>query len=111
MDVGEILAANIASELTDGFEEGQRFNVTNGAANFRDHDIDIISAHAADHRFDLVGDVGDDLDGAAQILSAPFLGDHRVVDPARGEVVVVEDNFGIKVTELVGDKLLATVIK
>ena len=36
---------------------------------------------------DLVGDMGDDLHGPPEIVSPPFLGDHRIVDLAGGEVV------------------------
>ena len=37
---------------------------------------------------DLVGDVGDDLDGLAEVVAAAFLGDDLLVDAAGGEVVV-----------------------
>ena len=40
----------------------------------------------ADARLDLVGDVRNHLDGRAQVLAAPLLGDHRLVDAAGGDV-------------------------
>ena len=47
-------------------------------------------------RLDLVGDMGNDLDRAAQIFAAPLLGDHRVVDPAGGVVVLLaHDRVGV----------------
>ena len=36
---------------------------------------------------DRVGDVGDDLDGRAEIIAAPFLGDDVAVDAAGGDIV------------------------
>ena len=42
--------------------------------------------HRADPRLDLVGDVRDDLDGVAEVLAAPLLGDHAGVDLAGGDV-------------------------
>jgi len=39
-------------------------------------------------RLDLVGDVGNDLDGAAEVVAPALLLDHRAVDLARGDVVV-----------------------
>jgi hypothetical protein len=38
---------------------------------------------------DLVGDVRDDLHGLAEVLAAPLLLDHRLVDLAGGEVVAL----------------------
>ncbi len=40
---------------------------------------------------DLVGDVGDDLDGLAEVVAAAFLGDDLLVDAAGGEVVVARE--------------------
>src|SRR5690606_31737256 len=42
---------------------------------------------ALDEGLDLVGDVRDHLHGAAEVLAAPLLLDHRLVDLAGGEVV------------------------
>ena len=44
------------------------------------------AAHRHHRVLDLVGDVRDDLDGVAEIVPAPFLGDHRRVDLAGGDV-------------------------
>ena len=53
-----------------------------GAADLDDGDVDALGrvAHA---RFDLVGDVRDDLHRGAEVLAAPLLGDDRLVDAAR----------------------------
>ena len=45
-------------------------------------------AHPADRRLDLVGDVGDHLDGAPEVVAAALARDDRVVDLARRDVVV-----------------------
>ena len=42
--------------------------------------------HQPDPLLDLVGDVRDDLDGRAEVVAAPLAPDHRVVDPAGGDV-------------------------
>ena len=42
--------------------------------------------HLPDAGLDLVGDVRDDLDGVAEVLPAPLLGDDRGVDLAGGDV-------------------------
>ena len=52
--------------------------------------------HRQDAALDLVGDVRDDLDGVAEVLAAPLLGDHRRIHLSRrhirraGQVAVQE---------------------
>ena len=88
MDVGQVLAANIASELTDGLEEGQRLNVANGAANFCDHHIGAaIRGYAMNPFADFSGDVRDHLYGAAVVGTTPLFVDHRLVDRTGGHAV------------------------
>ena len=58
----------------------------NGAADFDDHDVGArLPSHATDAFFDLVGDVGDRLDRAAQIVATALALDHRLVDLAAGD--------------------------
>ena len=88
-DVDEegVFAAEVLAHLADGFEEGEGFDVADGAADFDDGDVGVGGDFA--HRvLDLVGDVGDDLDGFAEVVAATFLGDDLLVDAAGGEVVV-----------------------
>ena len=66
-------------QLTDGLEEGEALDVTDGSADLGDDDVD--SRAAAILRtagLDLVRDVRDDLDRAAEVLAAPLLVDHRL---------------------------------
>ncbi len=96
-DVDEqgVFAAQIAAELADGLDEGQSLDVADGAADLDDGHVDA-AVKLQDGPLDLVGDMGDDLDGAAQVFAAPFLGDHRVVDPAGGVVVpLAHDRIGV----------------
>src|SRR5690606_17696180 len=67
-------------------EERQAFDVADRSADFAQHEIVILVA-LTDEGLDLVGDVGNDLDRAAEIIAAPFLGDDVLVDPAGGYVV------------------------
>ena len=79
--------ADVDRELPDRLEERQRLDVADRAADLRDDDVDVLAlADELDPVLDLVGDVRDDLDGAAEVVAAPLLADHRVVDRARGHV-------------------------
>ena len=48
--------------------------------------------HPANTGFDLVGDVRDHLDRAAEVIPTAFLGDDRKVNAARGVVVLLGHN-------------------
>ena len=87
VDEERVFAAVLLAHLADGFEEGKRFDVADGAADFADDDIDIVRDlfHGG---FDFVGDVRNDLHGFAEIVAAALLGDDLLVDAAGGEVVV-----------------------
>ena len=88
MNVGRVGAAQLQSQLADGFQEGERLDVADRAADLDDDHIDVVSQppHGV---LDLVGDVGDDLYGLAQVVAAALLVDHRLVDLARRVVVVL----------------------
>ena len=47
-----------------------------------------VGGHLAHGVLDLVGDVGNDLDGLAEIVAAALLGDDLLVDAAGGQIVV-----------------------
>ena len=90
MDEAGVLAAEVLAHLADGFEEGERFDVADGAADLYDGNFAVRGDFA--HRvLDLVGDVGDDLDGFAEIIAAALFGDDLLVDAAGGEVVVARE--------------------
>ncbi|GAI29202.1 unnamed protein product [marine sediment metagenome] len=65
MDVEDIAAAQVQAHLADGFQEGEAFDIADGAADFGDDHIDARGGQAAYALLYLVGYVGDDLDGAA----------------------------------------------
>src|SRR5207248_4604162 len=82
----DVVTAKLEADLPDRLEEGQRLDVAHRAADLDDRDVGLARA-ALDERLDLVGDVRDDLDRAAEIVAAALLLDHRLVDLAGGEVV------------------------
>ena len=74
-------------ELAQRLEERQRLDVADRAADLGDHDVDVLGlGDQPDAVLDLVGDVRDHLDGAAEVVAAALAPDHRVVDRAGGGV-------------------------
>lgn len=86
VDDEDVVPADLVAHLADGLQEGKRLDVADGAADLGDDDVHVVGGHAPDAVLDLVGDVRDDLDGVAQVLTAPLLGDHGGVDLACGDV-------------------------
>ena len=80
-----------------------------------------VARDARDPLLDLVGDVRDDLDGAAEVVAAALLGDDRLVDPAGGDVgelgqVLVDEPLVVAEVEVrlgavVGDEDLAVLVR
>src|SRR6202011_5476672 len=59
-------APHVDGELADRLEERQRLDVADGAADLGDHEVHVAGlGDQRDALLDLVGDVGNDLDGAA----------------------------------------------
>jgi hypothetical protein len=88
VDEAGVVAAFLDAHLADGLEEGQRFDVAHGAADLDDRHVGAFGT-ALDVGLDLVGDVGNDLDGLAEVFAAALLLEHRLVDLAGGEVVAL----------------------
>ena len=117
MQEEDVLASDVVAHLPDRLEKGQRLDVTDGAADLGDDDVHVVSGHRADPGLDLVGDVRDHLHGVAEVLPAPFLGDHGGVDLPGGHVgravqVAVEEALVVAHVEVglravVGDEDLA----
>ena len=82
-----VVAAYFVAHLADGFEERQRFDVADGAADFGDHDVHVARPTFLHGGLDLVGDVRDHLHGLAQIIAAALARDDLFVDASAGEVV------------------------
>ena len=84
----QAVLALLPAQLADGLQVGQAFDVAHGATHLGDHEVvDALAPQFLDVRLDLVGDVRDHLHGLAQVLPAPLLADHVLVDPAGGHVV------------------------
>ena len=74
-------------ELAQRLEERERLDVPHRAADLRDHHVHVGRlGHEPDAVLDLVRDVRDHLDRAAQVVPAALTPDHGVVDRARGGV-------------------------
>ncbi len=86
MHEGGIVAARAQAQLARRFQEGQRFDVADGAADLDDRHFIAFGA-AMDVILDLIGDMGNHLHGLAEVFAAALLADHGFVDLAGGEVV------------------------
>jgi hypothetical protein len=74
---------DVLAHLADGLEERQRFDVADRPADLDDHDVRVaVAGDPRDALLDLVGDVRDDLDRAAEVVAAALLGDDGLVDAA-----------------------------
>ena len=115
--VADVLPAHVQAELPDRLEEGQDLDVADGAAYLRDHDVDVVAGESGDAALDLIGDVGDHLHGATEIVAAALRGDHVRVDRSGrpvgppGEALVDEafivTEVEVGLTAVVGDEHLA----
>jgi hypothetical protein len=116
VDVTHVVASHGLSELPDRLEEREDLDVADRAADLRDHHIDVLGGDGGDPPLDLVGHMGDDLDGLAEVVAAAFLGDDRLVDrTGRGVAgtweVLVDEPFVVTEVEVglapvVGDEHL-----
>ena len=67
-----LAARAVLGELADRLEERQAFDIAHGAADFTQHEINLVIPDAQEI-LDLVGDMRNDLDGFAQVVATPFL--------------------------------------
>ena len=117
MDVADIVAADVESELTDRLKEGQDLNVAHRAADLGDDDVDVVAHEAVDPALDLVGDVGDHLHRLAEIVATALGSDDCAVDRAGCPVgvcreVLIDEPLVVPEVEIgfaavVGDEHLA----
>ena len=121
VDEHAVAAADVDRELADRLEERQRLDVADRAADLGDDDVGVLRlGEQLDAVLDLVGDVRDDLDGAAEVVAAALAPDDRVVDPAGRDVrrarrvgvrvalVVAEVEVGLRA--VLGDEHLAVLV-
>ena len=122
VDVQHVGPADVLAHLADGFEERQRFDVADGAADLDDHDVRVaVARDPRDALLDLVRDVGDDLDRPAEVVAATLLGDDRLVDAPGRDVaqlgqVRVDEAFVVAQVQVglgavVGDEDLAVLVR
>ncbi len=82
------LGTQLHLQLASGFEERQPFDVAHSTANFDNRDIGI--TRASNHpALDFISNVGNNLYGAPQIITATFLAQHSLVYTTGGEVVAL----------------------
>ena len=117
VQVADVVAADVPSELADGLQERHDLDVADRAADLDDDDVDAVAAEATDPFFDLVGDVRNYLHGLAEVVAATLLCDHRRIDLSRRRVrvlveVLVDESLvvpevEIRLTAVLGDEDLA----
>ena len=74
--------------LPNGFDVRQGLDVTHRASNLSDDEIVVVfGSQNLDAALDLVGDVGNDLDGFAQVLPPTLFVNDALVNAACGDVV------------------------
>ncbi len=121
MDVEDVRPPDVLAHLADRLEERQALDVADGPADLDDDDVGVaVAGDALDPLLDLVRDVGDDLDRAAEVVAAALLGDDRLVDAAGrhvgelGEVLVDEPlvvaQVEVRLGAVVGDEDLAVLV-
>src|ERR1700694_3436520 len=86
MNIDGVVARQIVLDLADRLEERQSLDIADGAADLAQHEIELVIA-VEDEILDRVGDVRDHLDGGAEIVAAPFLGQDVLINAPRGNVV------------------------
>ena len=65
MDVADVVSPCIVSILANRFKERKNLDVTDGATDFRDDDINFIGGDTLNATLNLIGDVRNDLNGLA----------------------------------------------
>ena len=89
VDEQDVLLPFLERELPEGLDERHPFDVADGSADLDQDDIGpLLLANRADHPFDLVRDMGDDLDRLPEVVPAPLFLDHGAVHLPRRDVVV-----------------------
>ena len=119
VNIDRVMARQFVAELPDRLEERQALDVADRAADLAQHEVEVLVA-VADEILDRVGDVGNDLNGRAEIIAAALLGENVLIDAAGGDVVharrrppgealiVAEVEIGLR--PVVGDEDFAVLI-
>ena len=75
MHENALTARTLLGKLTNRLEEWQALDIAHCAADFAEHEVDLIIADF-DEVFDFIGDMGNDLNGFAQIITAALFFEH-----------------------------------
>ena len=87
VDEHAVAPTDVNGELADRFKERQRLDVADRSADLSDHNVNVACLRdQLDPLLDLIGDVGNNLNGRSEIVAATLATDNGVVDPASGDV-------------------------
>ena len=76
-----VLWADLQDKLPDCFKERQSLDVAGRAADFGNENVArLLFGEGAQAAFDFVRDVGDDLDGVAQVIAFALTGEHGFIN-------------------------------
>ena len=87
VDVDHLAARQIVLDLADRLEERQALDVADSAADLAQHEVVVVIARP-DEILDRIGDVRNDLDGRAEIITAALLCQDVLIDATRCDVVL-----------------------
>ena len=121
MDEKAVFPAHLQANLPHRLQEGLGLNVAGGAADFRNHHVRIrLLSHPVDKLLDLPGNVGNHLDGGAQVLTLALLVQHIPIHPSGGEVgeaieifvdeTLIVAQIQVRLRTVLGDKHLAVLV-
>ena len=87
MDKYCLTGSQFKAQLPCGFQKGLRFYITNSAAYLNDRDITTFSGFD-NTSFDLIRNVGNDLNGCTQIVSTPLFRNDIGVNSTSSKIIV-----------------------
>src|SRR6476646_6788617 len=87
MDVDCVIAGQIVAELADRLKIRQAFDVTDSPADLAQDEVEAVVTFT-DEILDGIGDVRDDLDCCAEVITAPLACENVLVDTAGCDVVM-----------------------
>jgi hypothetical protein len=90
MNIKHIIPPGILAHLADSFEERQPFDIADGAADFDQDNIGLrFFGQPFEAVFDLIGDMGNNLDRTAEKITASFFGNDRTVNLSGGNIRIL----------------------
>ena len=104
MDEDHVVPALLVGDLADRLQIGLALDIAHRTADLADHGVQVLFGHGVDAALDLVGDMGDDLYGAAQVFALPLPVQHVPIDLSGGD-------GGIGRQRLVGKALVVAEIQ